>query len=294
MLTLTTESVYHIDITLMRERVKIMNVWWFLFKKEFRLMRSFWIIAGLGIIFAGMIGAYFAVRFHSGVPSLILFMLMFFHSFYLLFYLLVSLWAEKSNTPIWMQSPQSGVLLLSAKFAAGFVLMLASLVLNLVFWFWIVNLDFQTGLYQGGEYFQSLLTIEGLIRQHWFLSFIVFVQRALCMVALGALIYFLIDLLKYVIKGWSWIVGPVLFFVGIFVVVWFSHTELFAFVFHWGELNLSDLSVLPSSGPVHGPPVVQIFRSLFPIYAGDIVFKFLFAMACFFVSAWLLDRKVEV
>lgn len=271
-----------------------MNVWWFLFKKEFRLMRPFWMITGLGIILIGIIGAYLAAQFHSGVPSLILFMLMFFHSFYLLLYLLISLQTEKSNTPIWMQSPQSGVLLFSVKFAAGFVLMLASLVLTLVFWFWIVNLDIQTGLYRDGRYLQSLLTIEGLIRDHWMLSFIVFAQRGLFLAALGVLIYFIVDLLKYIIKGWRWILGLGLFLIGIFTAIEFSHTELFALMFHWGRLDLSDFSILPSLRPVHGPPVVMIFRSLFPVYTGGIVFKFLFAAVCFFISTWLLDRKVEV
>lgn len=293
-LDIINEPVYYLDITPIQERNMFMNAWWILFKKEFRLTQSFWAIAALVVIIAEMIGAYFALQFHSGIPSLVLFMLMFFQSFFLLLYLLVSFQMEKSHTPIWIQSPQSGAFLLSVKLAAGFVLMSLSLILNLILWLWVVKLDFQSSLYQGGEYFQSLLAIEGLIKQHWFLSFIVFGQRALFLAALGMLIYFLIDLLKYAIKGWRWIIGLMLFFAGILVIIWFSHTGLFALIFHWGKLDLSDFSALPTLGSVPGPPVTVIFQRFFPVYAGDIVFKFLFATAVFFISAWLLDRKVEV
>lgn len=271
-----------------------MGVWWTLFKKEFRLTQSFWATAGLVIIVADLLGAYLALQFHSGIPSLILFMILFFHTFFLAIYLLVSLQQEKRNMPIWMQSPQAGVFLLSVKFVAGFVLMLASLVLNLMFWLWVVNLDFQTGLYQGGEYFQSLEMIKSLIKQHWFFSFIVFTVRALFLASIGVLIYFLADLSKHVIKGWRWIVGGLLFFAGVIIVIWFSNTELFALAFHWGKLNSLDFSVLPAPGSVQGPPVTLIFQSLFPSYLGDIVFKVLFSVASFSFAAWLLDRKVEV
>ncbi|MEN1969537.1 hypothetical protein WMZ97_15855 [Lentibacillus sp. N15] len=271
-----------------------MNVCWFLFKKEIRLMRSFWMIAGLVMLFVSFVGIYLAAKFHSGVPSLILFMVMFFHSFYLLFYLLVSLQKEKRNTPIWMQSPQSGILLLSVKFGAGFLLMLGSLVLNLLLWFWVVNLDIQTSLYQGGAYFQSLMTIEDLIKEHWILSFVVFIQRGLFLAGLGVLIYFSVDLLKYILKGWRWVLGLGLFLAGVFITIWFSHTELFVFMFHWGKLDLSDFSTLSFSETFQGPPIITIFRSFFPSYAGDILFKFLLATVCFFTSTWLLDRKVEV
>ncbi|GGP16367.1 hypothetical protein [Oceanobacillus neutriphilus] len=271
-----------------------MNVWGFLFKKEIRLMRSFWMTAGLVILLISMMGGYLATRFHSGVPSLILFMLMFFHSFYLLLYLLVSLRKETRNLPIWMQSPQSGILLLSVKFGAGFLLMLGSLVLSLLLWLWVVNLDIQTSLYQGGAYFQSLTAIEDLIKEHWILSFVVFAQRGLFLAGLGVLLYFSVDLLKYTLKGWRWLLGFGLFIAGVFITIWFSNTELFAFMFHWGKLDLSDFSTLSSSGTFQGPPIVTIFRSFFPSYAGDIIFKFLLAAVCFFISTWLLDRKVEV
>lgn len=276
------------------ERIKAMNVWWLLFKKEIRLMRSFWVIAGLAILFISLAGVYLAARFHSGVPSLVIFMLLFFHSFYLLLYLLVSLQKEKRYAPVWMQSPQSGILLLFVKFGTGFLLMLGSFVLNLLLWFWIVNLDIPTSLHQGDAYFQSILTIEDLIKEHWILSFIVFIQRGLFLAGLGVLVYFSVDLLKYILKGWRWVLGLGLILSGVLITIWFSNTELFAFLFHWGELDLSDFSALSFSGTFQGPPIVTIFQSFFPSYAGDIIFQFFLAAVCFFISIWLLDRKVEV
>jgi len=271
-----------------------MKVWWLLFKKEFRLMQKFWFIAGLLVILLGLIGAYIASQFNSGIPSLVLFMLLFFHSFYLFLYLISSLQAEKNNTPIWMQSPQSGVFLLSVKFAAGFILMLTMVVLNFILWSWTVDLDFQSGLYQGGAYFQSLLVIKDLIKQHLLLTLLVFTQRALFLASFGSLIYFFIDLLKYAIKAWRWVVGLVLFFIGIILVIWLNNTAFFDLFFHWGKLDLTGFSALSYQWTVQGPPVTIIFQSFFPVYVGSIVFNYLISAACFLMSSWLLDRKVEV
>ncbi|HEX7064039.1 MAG TPA: hypothetical protein VF199_03135 [Bacillales bacterium] len=271
-----------------------MNVWWCFFKKEFRLMQSFWMTAGVAVVVACLAAAYLAFRFHSGIPSLALFILMVWHSFYLLIFVFVSLRREKSNTPIWMQSPQPAWFLLSVKFAAGLVLMYTSLVVNLLLWRWVMQLDFQTGLYSGHNQFRALLSISDLIQKNGALSILVIAERTLCLAALGTLIYFFIDTIKYLFRGWRWMVGLVLLFALLFVTISFRETAIFGALFGWGPLHLAGFTALDLPETVVGPPVARIFKSFFPGYWGAFLYDFLLFMIGFYVSGWLLDRKVEV
>ncbi|HET7656709.1 MAG TPA: hypothetical protein VFK37_00325 [Bacillales bacterium] len=271
-----------------------MSVWWCFFKKEFRLMQSFWVTAGVALIIAGLTATYLAYQFHSGVPSMALFIVMVWHSFYLFIYMMVSLRREKGNTPIWMQSPQPAWLLLSTKFAAGLVLMYASLVVTLAFWQIVMNLDFQTGLYQGQHQFRVLLSISDLMQAHWGMSILAISKRALCLSALGTLIYFFIDLLKYLFRGWRWVIGLLLFLAVLFVVVCFRDTAIFGALFGWGKIQLTGFSTLHLPETINGPPAPWIFKNFFPAYWGAVLYELLLFLIAFFVSAWLLDRKVEV
>lgn len=175
----------------------MINAWWCLFKKEFRLMRSFLLANGMILIAGGMIGADLAYHYHSGMSSFFLFVVMVWHFFYLLVYLISSLWAEKHYAPIWMQSPQPAWVLLSVKIASGLLLMYVSLFLNFVLWLWVVHLDFQTGSFQGVNGLRFLLPVAELIKQHGSLLLLIFAQRGLFLAVLGVCIYLFGSLLQH-------------------------------------------------------------------------------------------------
>lgn len=269
-----------------------MNAWWCLFKKEFLLMRMFWIINAFILVVAGAVGIYTAFRFHSGIPSFGLFILMVWHSFYLLLYLLISLRAERVNAPTWLQSPQPGWSLLSAKFAAGILLMFGSLLVNFLVWDWVMDLDF--GGSANVQPLGFLAPIFHEIRQHWFLGAISLTKRALCLATAGVLAYFFVDLLKYVLKGWRWILGFLLLILIIFASASFIHSGLYQVLFGWGKVNLPDVSASFSFHHHAGPPVSRIFESFVSAYWGGVLYEFLVSVILFFVTAWLFDRKVEV
>jgi hypothetical protein len=79
------------------ERKMMINAWWFLFKKEFRLMRSFLLVNWTVLISGGLIGADLAYRTHSGMSSFFLFVVMVWHIFYLLVYLISQSMGRKKS-----------------------------------------------------------------------------------------------------------------------------------------------------------------------------------------------------
>ncbi|OYD08307.1 hypothetical protein [Paludifilum halophilum] len=252
-----------------------MSVWWYLFRKEFRLMRTFWIVNGLLLLCAGLISGY-AVHLHRSVlPELFLAVFLAWHTFYLLLYLLLSFHEEQRNAPLWMQSPQSGWLLLSAKFVAGWVLFCLSWILTLLL-LWVVT--------EGVPGWRSLN--GGIL-------ILAFTQRVLFFAELGALVYFLFHVFGNRLKGWRWALYPV-FFVGmVFLTVQFKNTSLYDIWFRWGAV---DAVSPPPPADATGPSAAHVFHNLFgaPIYGGDLLFGLVLTGVWFYLAGWLLDRKVEV
>lgn len=269
-----------------------MTAWWVLFKKEFLLMRMFWIINAFILVVAGVAAVYTASRYHSGIPSFALFLLMVWHSIYLVFYMLVSLRLERGNAPTWLQSPQPGWSLLSAKFVAGLVLMLGSLLVNFLIWNWVLQLDF--GGAHSVQPFGFLAPIFNVIRAHWLLGAVSLTKRALCVATAAILVYFVVDLMKYSLKGWRWIIGVLLYLFIICVSASFMHSGLFQTLFGWGKVNLPSVSAQISFHHHHGPPVSRMFEGFVSGYWGGVLYEFLVSLILFLVTAWLFDRKVEV
>lgn len=276
--------------------ITIMNAWWCLFRKEFRLMRAYAITNGLLLLFGGIFAISMANSYHHGLSSLVLFIAMIWHSVYLLLYMFKSLRAEKKNTPLWLQSPQSGWMLIFAKFAAGLVMMGGSLGVNLILWLWAVHLDFLTGLYQGPSGLRFLLSFHSQFMQHWGLLALESVQCALLLAALGCLIYFIVNICKYVLRGWRWMLFPILIFITLHLIVRFNDTSFYNTLFHWGKLNIPEFSTLFSIAPSSHAHFSQMPGSFFvgPLYWGDILYRFFLTAVFFYAAGWLLDRKVEV
>jgi uncharacterized membrane protein YfcA len=265
-----------------------MNAWWSLFKKEFRLMRFYLLINGWLLIVGGMVGIFTAYKHHSGIPSLILFIALIWHTIYLLVYVLKSLGAEKRHTPIWLQSPQSAWILISAKFTAGVVLLCTSLSVNLFLWIWLVQVEFHTGSFQGPPGFEFMPALVETLKQHPGILALITIQRSLLLGALGFMIYFIVEIFKYSLRGWRWILFPLLLILSFQLFFRLGDTSLYGAMMHWGKLNLPEINA--SSHYANAPE--HFFWG--PLYWGDIVYRFLLTYICLYAAAWLLDRKVEV
>jgi uncharacterized membrane protein YfcA len=266
-----------------------MKLWWILFNKEFRLMQSFLLVHAFIFLVFGTVGTYLAARYHSGVPSLLLFIAIVWHTFYLLIYMVKSLRKEKKNVPIWMHSPQSGWFLLSAKFAAGLSLLCISLIIITGLWLWMMDLDFPKGAVEWENGFPFLHTMNAIIKQHWGVLALTFALRALFLAVLVTFIYFIRDVWKYTLGGWRWILFPLLIIIAVNLMVRFSDSSVYEAIFGWGTFDLPELDVWDSSN-VHHIPQSLIWGNL---SWGDLVFRGLITSVLFYVSGWLFDRKVE-
>jgi hypothetical protein len=275
-----------------------MKVWWSLIKKEFRLMQPFLLINGLVLFISGVVGVYLALQFHSGVPSLILFIAMIWHYIYLLVYLLISLRKERRYAPIWHHSPQSGWCLLSAKFTVGLVMLSLSLTLFTVLWLEIMPMDYHANPDPSQSWggFPFLVFIQFLVQHNWGLLVIIFLLRALLLAALGVFIYYIRDMIKYFLRGWRKILFPILFGAAFHLIVRFTDTSLYDALFYWGGFDLPKLSFLISSDASTSSQMHHIPYSLIvgKLTLGDMLYRFLLTSFCFYTAGWLLDRKVEV
>ncbi len=268
-----------------------MKLWWILCKKEFRLMQAFLLMHACIILVFGTAGIYLAARYHSGVPSLLLFIAIAWHVFYLLVYMLKSVRKEKRYAPIWLQSPQSGWFLLSAKFAVGLGILCLSLGILTGLWLWMMSLDFPNGAVEWENGFPFLHKMNAIIKQHWFVLALTFVLRALLFAAIITLIYFVRDIWKYTFGGWRWIFFPILIVFALHLFVRFSDSSVYEAMFGWGSFHVAAAFQLAEAPNAHHLP-----ESLFwgHLTWGDLVFRGLVASILFYVTGWLLDRKVEV
>ncbi|WP_028776011.1 hypothetical protein [Shimazuella kribbensis] len=268
-----------------------MAVWWVLFQKEFRLTRLFWIVNLLVLLTIGIGGIYLANSSHSGIASLSLFVLIIWHHFYLLAYLLFNLYEEEIHGSLWLQSPQSGWILLSAKFFAGVILMFLSLLLTFTFFWTTLHFDFST---TNNNSFLAVTT--QLFKQHAIELFIFIPFRSLLLASLGFLFYFIGNLLRDKLKAWRWTFILVLFVSCLLLIRLLHGISTANPIFHFGSINLLDVTKIISTELAPNSPFLHLFQNIFgqPLYWSDLLYGLLLTIACFFTVGWMLDRKVEV
>jgi hypothetical protein len=267
-----------------------MKLWWMLMQKEWRLMHNFLVANGLILALFSTAGVYFANRYQSGVPSVVVFAAMVWHMLYLLIYVLNSLRKEKHNAPVWLNSPQSGWFLLSAKYAAGLFAISISLYLVTGIWLWIVHLDYAGKVFANEAVTPFLVRMESIITDHWFILGLLLILRALFLAVLGGTIYFIREILKNKLRGWNWLLFPILFIISMQLTFHFTATSLYNSLFGWGLLDLTKIFLSSTDHKISIP--MQLIWGYFAW--GGIVYLALLITLLFYFTGWLFDRKVEV
>jgi hypothetical protein len=268
-----------------------MKLWWMLLQKEFRLMQSFLLAHGFILALFGTAGVYLANRYHSGIPSAVAFAVMVWHLVYLLIYTLKSVSKEKQSAPIMLHSPQSGWFLLSAKYAAGLIALSLSFYLIMGIWLWIVHLDYANKVFEAGVRIPFIFRMESVLSKHWFSFGLIFIIRALFLAVLGGMVYYIRDVFKYALRGWRWILFPIIFVFSLRLVFHFTLTSFYNTLFGWGLLDISKESLAVSPDHEISIPIQLIWGQL---ALGGIVYFILLTSLLFYFTSWLLDRKVEV
>ncbi len=246
-----------------------MTTWAALFKKDFRLTRIVFFV-GLVINFLILLLTLY-VDMNTGdnlylfIPLAVAIM---FHVLYLPIMLFISLKTEANQLHLWLHNPQSAAALLLSKLLNGIVMTVVSLVVLYSMAGWLISSRFSL--------------IEEYWTDTWIAGLLIFPHILMISMMIGVwviLLWSLYHTLKYRIGRWTWValLGAVI------VPSWISSlvdsSDLYKLLTQWGslEMNFPTFSIDP-----------------IPLYAGEYLYHFIVIIGLFYLSAWIIDRKVEV
>ncbi|WP_373228693.1 hypothetical protein [Cohnella sp.] len=246
-----------------------MTSWSALFKKDFRLTRTVFFV-GLVINFLVLLLT-LSVDMNTG-DNLYLFIplaaAIVFHILYLPVMLFISLRTEADQLHLWMHNPRPAATLLLSKVLNGLVMMVVSLVV----------------LYSmaGSLIISRFSLIEAYWTDTWMAGLLIFPHIMMISMMIGVwviLLWSLYHALKYRIGRWTWLalLGAVI--VPSWVGALFESSNLYKLLTQWGslEMNFPTFRVDP-----------------IPAFAGEYLYHFIGIIGLFYLSAWIIDKKVEV
>jgi hypothetical protein len=263
--------------------VKLLKVWWSLFKKELAFGAKWsgpiWIYLSIVIVLGGL-SVYLSYRFQTGLFSNLWLLIIYLHFFAPTAYLLMSLRKERKLDPLWLQLPLPGWKLLTAKYAAAFVEFLSGLLLSTGFFLWVHVVENSGGKWLSGEQnqveinlqFQSILDV---FRGSDNLLVLEFISLAFALAISLVLLYLTASALRNRFGSWSWPLTILLFVALTILEHFFEQSVVYRYLFHWGHNGVDEAA--------------RLYDSM-----GEYMWIGLNMAVCFYVSAWLLDRKVEV
>ncbi|WP_077305340.1 hypothetical protein [Terribacillus halophilus] len=261
-----------------------MKTWLPLVKKEFRLGLPIFllslIIFIIGVAVVGGIG----YKFDHILQPIGIFGLVWGagHFFFLAIYMLYSLGSEKKRMHLWLHNPMHASGLLLAKLLTGTVYLILSLLITSL-----------------AAYFGGLEVFIELSAASWLkIGVILSIHAILFSLDLAVYItlaYILFLLLERYMP--AFLSGVVVFF-GFWVFNgiyfgWFPLTKFYEVITSWGMIDLGNFA---SSMNFENNIVNAMinFQQDFKIYAGMYLFEAVVVTVIFFITSWLLDKKVEV
>ncbi|MCP8616289.1 hypothetical protein [Salirhabdus salicampi] len=263
-----------------------MYAWLQLTKKEFRLGLPALLVPIVIFVFASIVsfliaeqngfgweGVFGAAMFVVGLQF-----------FYLVYYLLYSLHSEKKKLHLWLHNPLPSYLLLLAKVVAGLVSMLITLLVTGITL--IVSLNLSNVM---NDYIERI----GLTKVVFFLG------SHLILIALSLAVLFLFFWMIYLL--YTRFFGTFLSFVFTFITFillatvydWVTSSELYDILTKWGAIQVNMLKGFSVTINDNGSNVIAEPANLH-LYIGSYVFETVLALILFFITSWLLDKRIEV
>jgi|GEM_PF-6066988 len=290
-----------------------MKPWITLLLKELKEQRIFlWVSLGLLGIYT-IIGALVAPQdglLVFGAGAIIIF-----HVLLMGIILLTSFLKEwrTGSSHFWLTFPQSGFSLVMSKFAASFIYTAFTLLLSIGILALMYILDAQPSFKQYPEFRILVEPIIGLIFQKtWFF----FYTLNLYLAASLASIFLFIAVCSKAVRRFGWLLGIVTVMVGIYLLGLFMDTPVYSAVTEWGEVVNVEKVVTEIGEEVEEKwksvdtseqelisnklnnnewmNVGEDAESEGSIYLGGILFDALILLASFYVSGFILDRRVGV
>lgn len=246
---------------------------------------SILILTGL-ILIGGLWLVYLSQRHHPGIILGLAGLLTMFALFYPPFIMFRNVSRELWQTPhLWLHCPQPAWLLLSAKLVVSLAYMLAIMLLTAVFVYWVLFSAYSpemTGIDTG--------TVASIITEAGAYTSIFVIGAGVYMASWGALIAVISSMARGLLGRFHWVAALIAFFVATWGMGRLQESWFYEKLTHWGEVELS-LRLLNKTS--HSLPFHAHFNSA-PIYAGEALFYLILTVALFSLSAWLINKKVEV
>jgi hypothetical protein len=246
-----------------------MSAWAALFKKDFQLTRTVFFI-GLVINFLVLLLTLY-VDMNTGdnlylfIPLLAAIVL---HVFYLPIILFISLRTEADKLHLWLHNPRPAATLLLSKVVNGMAMMAVSLVsLYLMAVLLIIPKLHLIEAYRTDTLKAALLVFPHI--------FMISIMISIFVILLWSIYH----ALKYRIGRWTWLalLGAVI--IPSWLGALFDSSKPYQLLTQWIslEMNFPTFNIEP-----------------LPAYAGEYLYHFIFTIGLFYLSAWIIDRKVEV
>lgn len=257
-----------------------MNAWFNLFKKEYRMVRTFFVVMLAMLVIGGLWTAYSNMD-HLGIILAPASLLIIFATFFPVFYMLTSVYQELRKTPhLWLHCPQPAWMLLSAKLSMAMVVTVALLLVDAVF----IYLTLFTVSEQTGIAVQSLALFVTEVGTY---AAVFIIGASICMAAWSCLIAVVTASARNLLGRFNWLAGIAIYVAATWGLGKLHETWIFERLTQWGafKINLVTINqVLSTTHPFDG----------IDIYTGQILMTAIITFAVFAVSCWLIDNRVEV
>ncbi|WP_142505196.1 hypothetical protein [Melghirimyces algeriensis] len=239
-----------------------MSTWRGLLKKDFQLALP-WVLGGFALILMADLWAVWMTSKASGRFGLSL-MPILAHILYLPIYLMISLWLEGKQMHQWLHNPHGMWKLLLSKLVLGIPLMLLSLIISGIYpVYLLVSLDLDINLL---EKQLNLVTIgQFLLSTVWF---------SLDLALWGLILWSIFHWLRPFFGKWSWVVLSVVGLAFLYLSAQWALSPTYETLTQWGAIV-----TLPDN---------------LTMYMGELLHDLLLGTSFFFLSVWILERKLEV
>ncbi|MBO8172557.1 MAG: hypothetical protein H0Z33_11810 [Bacillaceae bacterium] len=257
-----------------------MKGWLALLKKELRLTRS---VVWTGIVLMIVIYLFNHVFVsQTGLDQTRLGPaagLLFLHIFYLPVYMLISLQAETRHMHLWLHHPGSGWMLMGTKLLSGILAFVLSLAVTLV----LTGITLYPDIAQNRS---ELLSFFPLIVT----SILHLAGYGVYLAVWFVFLWTVYQILKSRIGKWSWLAIAALLLISFRLLHLIREAAWYRQVTQWGMIQLDLAKWLDAFFPGQVPGTNPVIN----LYAGEYAFYVLLSVVLFWVSGWMLDRKVEV
>jgi hypothetical protein len=248
-----------------------MRAWIALFKKDFKLTRIVFFVGLVINLLMALLTIYLGMNIENTLLMFIpLAAAVVFHVFYVPIMVFISLKIEANQLHLWLHNPQPASTLLISKIVNGLMMIVISLLMLYVMYGLLIIPKF--GL------------IEANWSDTWMSGLLIFPHIILISMMIGVLVMFLWALyqfLKFKIGRWSWLVVMGTVILTGWISTLFESTKLYRLLTHWGSMEINFSFSTFSLDPIQ-------------LYTGEYFYDFFIIIGLFFLTAWIIDNKVEV